>query len=114
MKKRVVITGLGVVSPIGIGIKEVTTALMEGKSGANTLTKFDTNGFTTRFACEVKNFVAENYFDKKKARRMDMFVQFAVAAAKMAVEDSKLDISKENPDRIGVIIGSGIGGLSTI
>ncbi|MBU0952082.1 MAG: beta-ketoacyl-ACP synthase II [Elusimicrobia bacterium] len=114
MKKRVVITGLGVVSPIGIGIKEVTTALMEGKSGANTLTKFDTNGFTTQFACEVKNFVAENYFDKKKARRMDMFVQFAVAAAKMAVEDSKLDVSKENPDRIGVIIGSGIGGLSTI
>ena len=114
MRKRVVITGLGVVSPIGIGLKEVTSALMEGRSGANKITKFDTTNFTTQFACEVKNFLPENYFDKKKARRMDMFVQFGVAAAKMAVEDSKLDLTKENLDRIGVVIGSGIGGLSTI
>src|SRR3989339_253321 len=114
MRKRVVITGLGVVSPICIGLKEVTSALMEGRSGANKITKFDTTNFTTQFACEVKNFLPEKYFDKKKARRMDMFVQFGVAAAKMAVEDSKLDLTKENLDRIGVVIGSGIGGLSTI
>jgi len=114
MKKKVVITGLGAVSPIGIGKEEFWKALMEGKSASETISSFDTTNFSTKFACEIKNFSPENFFDKKKARRMDRFVQFALAAAKLAVEDSKIDFSKENPERCGVIVGSGIGGLRTI
>ncbi|OQW98727.1 MAG: beta-ketoacyl-[acyl-carrier-protein] synthase II [Elusimicrobia bacterium A5] len=114
MQKKVVITGLGVVSPSGIGKEDYWKALMDGKSSAALITKFDTTNFSVKFACEVKNFNPENYIEKKKVRRMDRFVQFAVAAAKLAVEDSKLDFTKENPERCGVIVGSGIGGMQTI
>ncbi|OGS21863.1 MAG: beta-ketoacyl-[acyl-carrier-protein] synthase II [Elusimicrobia bacterium RIFOXYA2_FULL_39_19] len=114
MKKRVVITGIGAVSPIGIGIPEITISLKSGKSGASNISRFDVSAYSTRFACEIKDFVPENFIDKKKVRRMDRFTQFGVSAAKMAIEDSTLDMSKEDPSRIGVIVGSGIGGLSTI
>ncbi|MBI5574296.1 MAG: beta-ketoacyl-ACP synthase II [Elusimicrobia bacterium] len=114
MQKKVVITGLGVLSPIGIGKEDYWKALMDGKSSAALITKFDTANFSVKFGCEVKNFNPENYIEKKKVRRMDRFVQFAVAAAKLAVEDSKLDFTKENPERCGVIVGSGIGGMQTI
>ncbi len=110
-KKRVVITGMGVLSPIGIGKQEFTDALREGKSGANPITAFDASNFATKFCANVKNFVPENFIDKKKARRMARFTQMGVAAAKMAIEDSKLDLSKEDLSRIGVITGTGIGGL---
>lgn len=114
MHKKVVITGLGVVSPSGIGKEDYWKALMAGKSSAATLTHFDTTNFSSKFGCEIKNFNPENFIDKKKAKRMDRFVQFAVAAAKLAVEDSKIDFTKENPERCGVIVGSGIGGMETI
>ncbi|HAM39311.1 MAG: beta-ketoacyl-[acyl-carrier-protein] synthase II [Elusimicrobia bacterium RIFOXYC2_FULL_34_12] len=114
MYKKIVATGIGVVSPIGIGKEQFWKSLMEGSSGAGPITHFDTSEFSVHFACEVKNFNAEDYIDKKKIRRMDRFVRFAVAAAKMAVEDSQIDFTKENPERCGVIVGSGIGGLQTI
>jgi 3-oxoacyl-[acyl-carrier-protein] synthase II len=114
MHKKVVITGLGVVSPSGIGKEDYWKALMDGKSSASLITKFDTTNFSVKFACEVKNFNPENYIEKKKVRRMDRFVQFAIAAAKLAAEDAKLDFTKENPERCGVIVGSGIGGMQTI
>lgn len=110
-KKRVVITGLGVLSPIGIGKQEFVDALREGKSGANAITAFDTSNFATKFCANVKDFVPENFIDRKKARRMARFTQMGFIAAKMAVEDSKLDLSKEDLSRIGVITGTGIGGL---
>jgi len=114
MKKRVVITGVGVVSPIGIGKDNFLNALLEGKSGAGRITYFDVSSYSSQIACEVKDFNHECYVDKKKIKRTDKFVQFALAAAKMAIEDSKLDLTKEDMSRIGVIIGSGIGGVETI
>jgi len=113
-KKRVVITGIGIITPIGIGKDEFLSSIKNGKSGVGQITAFDASGFTTRIAAEVKNFVPENYIDKKKVRRMDRFCQFGFSAAKMAVEDSGIDFSKEDLTRVGVILGSGIGGLSTI
>ncbi|MDD3065413.1 MAG: beta-ketoacyl-ACP synthase II [Endomicrobiaceae bacterium] len=110
-KKKVVITGLGVLSPIGIGKQEFTDSLREGKSGANPITAFDASNFATKFCANVKNFVPENFIDKKKARRMARFTQMGFIAAKMAIEDSKLDLSKEDLSRIGVITGTGMGGL---
>ncbi|MCX7956999.1 MAG: beta-ketoacyl-ACP synthase II [Endomicrobia bacterium] len=113
-KKRIVITGMGLVSPIGIGKEEFAHSLENGISGADKITQFDASSYPTKIAAEVKNINPENYIDKKKARRMDRFCQFAFISAKMAIEDAKLDIQKEDPTRIGVIIGSGIGGISTI
>ena len=110
-KKRIVITGVGVLSPVGIGKQEFVNALKEGKSGANAITAFDASNFTTKFCASVKNFVPENFIDRKKARRMARFTQMGVIAAKMALEDSKLDLSKEDLSRIGVITGTGMGGL---
>jgi 3-oxoacyl-[acyl-carrier-protein] synthase II len=114
MKKRIVITGIGVVSPIGIGNVEFTKALKEGKSGASNIEAFDTGAHTTKFAAWVKNFSPEEFIDRKKAKRMARFTQLGMAAAKMAIEDSKLDLSKEDMSRIGVITGTGIGGLDII
>ncbi|MCS7231421.1 MAG: beta-ketoacyl-ACP synthase II [Elusimicrobiota bacterium] len=113
-KKKVVITGMGIISPIGIGKEEFTYSLRHGKSGVGRITLFDASDFPTTIAAEVKNFNPEDYIDKKKVRRMDRFCQFAVAAAKMAIEDAGLNLEKEDLSRIGVIIGSGIGGISTI
>ncbi|USG67737.1 beta-ketoacyl-ACP synthase II [Brevibacillus ruminantium] len=113
MKRRVVITGVGVVSPIGNDATTFWKNLLEGKSGISRITSFDVSDYPTQIAGEVKDFDPEAYMDKKEIRRTDRFVQFGLAAAKMAVEDAKLEITAENAERVGVYIGSGIGGLST-
>ncbi|TCS79221.1 beta-ketoacyl-ACP synthase II [Tepidibacillus fermentans] len=114
MKNRVVVTGLGVISPVGNHLNEFWNALLEGKSGIDYITQFDTTEFPVKIAGEVKNFNPEDWVDKKEAKRMDRFTLFAIAAAKMALADSGLEINENNADRIGVYIGSGIGGLKTI
>jgi 3-oxoacyl-[acyl-carrier-protein] synthase II len=114
MKKRIVITGIGAISPIGIGIKEFTKALMAGKSGVTLIESFDTSLYTTKFAASIKNFVPEHFIERKKIKRMARFTQLGFAAAKLAIEDSKLNIDKVNLSRIGVITGVGIGGLNVI
>jgi 3-oxoacyl-[acyl-carrier-protein] synthase II len=114
MKKRVVITGIGVLSPIGVGKEAYVQALREGRSGITRVTYFDPSEFSSQIAGEIKNFNPEDFIEKKKIRRMDKFVQYAVAASKMAIEDAKLDLSGEDKFRVGTIIGSGIGGIATI
>ncbi|MDR6227270.1 beta-ketoacyl-ACP synthase II [Desmospora profundinema] len=113
MAKRVVITGLGVISPIGNDIPTFWNNLIEGKSGVGPITQFDSTDFSTRIAAEVKDFNPLDHFDRREARRMDRFVQFAVVAAKQALDNSGLDMKGLDADRVGVYIGSGIGGLKT-
>lgn len=112
-KRRVVITGMGALTPIGNNLAEYWDGLITGKNGACFITKFDTTNHTTKFACEVKNFDPSTYIDKKELRRMDPYTHYALATAAMAMEDSKLDLSKINLETAGVIFGSGIGGLLT-
>jgi 3-oxoacyl-[acyl-carrier-protein] synthase II len=114
MKHRVVITGLGVVSPIGNDINTFWNNLIAGTSGVGPITSFDASEFPTRIAAEVKDFDPLNYIDKKEARRTDRFIQFAIAASKMALAHAGIDMAKEDPTRVGVYIGSGIGGLNTL
>jgi 3-oxoacyl-[acyl-carrier-protein] synthase II len=114
MRTRVVITGLGCISPLGNNFQDTWAALIAGKSGAGPITHFDASGHKTRFACEVKGFDAAALFGGKEARRMDRFCQFAVAAAQEAVEHSALSLAAENRDRIGVLVGTGIGGIGTL
>lgn len=114
MRKRVVITGLGCVSPVGNTVQETWDAIIAGKSGAGPITNFDASRHKTRFACEVKNFDAAGLLGAKEVRRMDRFTQFAVAATLEAVADANLTITDENRDRMGVLIGTGIGGIGTI
>ena len=114
MKKRVVITGLGAVTPIGIGKDEFWQALLAGKSGVGKITRFDASDYTTQIAGEVKNFDPTQYIEKKEAKRMDRCTQFAVAASKMALEDSGIDLEAEDRERIGTMIGTGIGGMDTL
>ncbi|MDP6510503.1 MAG: beta-ketoacyl-ACP synthase II [Dehalococcoidia bacterium] len=111
---RVVVTGMGVISPLGLSTQETWQGLMEGRSGVAEITHFDTSGFVTKFAAQVKGFDPTDYMDRKEARRMDRFCQFAVAAALQAIEGAGLKIGPENGNQIGVIIGSGIGGISTL
>lgn len=113
MKRRVVITGAGVISPVGNDADTFWKSLLEGKSGIDRITAFDASEYSTQIAGEVKDFNPELYMDKKDVKRTDRYVQFALAATKMAVEDAKLSITEENADRVGVYIGSGIGGLGT-
>jgi 3-oxoacyl-[acyl-carrier-protein] synthase II len=113
-KRRVVITGLGCVSPVGNTVAEAWDAIVNGKSGIATITKFDAAPFSTRFAGEVKNFNVEDYMPAKDARHMDTFIHYGMAAGMQAFEDSGLVVTDENADRIGVLIGSGIGGLPLI
>ena len=113
MKRRVVITGVGAITPIGIGKDEFWNNLVAGKSGVGPITQFDASEYGTRIAGEVKDFDFSKYGDKKEGKRMDRVTQFAVAAAKMAVEDAKLDIESIDPVRAGVCVGSGIGGMHT-
>lgn len=113
-KKRVVITGLGVVSPIGIGKAAFLESIKIGRSGAGKVSYFDVSTYPCHIDAEVKGFQADQFMDRKKIKRMDPFARFAMAAARMAVEDSGIDFTKENPERCGVIVGSGIGGLQTI
>jgi len=111
--KRVVVTGLGALTPIGNTVDEYWNALVNGVSGAAPITHFDATHFKTRFACEVKNFVPTDFLDRKEARKMDKFTQYAMVASQEALDDSGLDLDKEDRDRIGVIWGAGIGGLET-
>lgn len=114
-RRRVVVTGMGVVSPVGIGVDAFWNALLSGKSGVTPITEFDATDFPVKIAGEVKDFDPVKYVgDKKTVRHMDRNAQFAVAAAKMAVEDAKLDMSVEDPNRVGTIIGTGIGGIKTM
>ncbi|MBP2072520.1 MAG: 3-oxoacyl-[acyl-carrier-protein] synthase [Thermoanaerobacterium sp.] len=111
---RVVITGIGAITPIGNNIDELWDSLINGRSGIDKVTRFDVSSYPTKLAAEVKNFEPTEYIDKKEAKRMDRFTQFALSSAKMALIDSGLDLEKEDLDRIGVIYGSGIGGIETL
>jgi 3-oxoacyl-[acyl-carrier-protein] synthase II len=113
-KKRIVITGLGAVTPLGIGKQTYWEALIAGKSGIGPITLFDSTGFDVKIAAEVKGFNPGDYMDTKEARRMDRFAQFGVAGAKLALEDAAFTIDDSNAERVGVIIGSGIGGLQSL
>ena len=114
MSKRVVITGVGAVTPIGIGKDEFWNNLIAGKSGIGLITRFDTTDFTSKIAGEVKDFDYTQYVDKKEGKRMDRFVHYAIAASKMAIADAELDLDKVDRDRIGTCIGTGIGGVETL
>ena len=111
--KRVVVTGLGALTPIGNNLQEYWEGLINGKSGAAPITYYDTEKHKTKFACEVKNFNVEEFIDKKEARRMDKFAQYAIVASDEAIKDSGLELEKINKYRVGVIWGAGIGGLET-
>ncbi|KAF1045062.1 MAG: 3-oxoacyl-[acyl-carrier-protein] synthase 2 [Herbaspirillum frisingense] len=113
-ERRVVITGLGCISPVGNNVADTWSAIKEGKSGIATVTKFDASPFTTHFAGEVKGFNIEDYIPAKEARHMDTFIHFGMAAGIQAIQDSGLTVTDENAERIGVMIGSGIGGLPLI
>lgn len=113
MKRRVVITGMGVVSALGMGVDQFWNSIKEGKSGISTVERFDVTDYPTKVAAEIKDFEPTAYIDKKEAKRMDRFTQFAMAAAKMAVEHSGINFENMDRFRAGVIIGSGIGGIDT-
>lgn len=113
-KNRVVVTGLGCVTPIGIGKDTFWQALIEGKSGIDRITRFDPADYATQIAGEVKDFDVSQFIDKKEAKRMDRFTQFAVASAKMAIEDANLNLEEADRQRIGTVIGTGIGGMGTL
>ena len=113
MDRRVVITGYGLVTPLGIGSKEPWERLVKGESGIDFITRFDTTTMKSKIAGEVKNFEPKDYIDPKDAKRMDLFTQFAMAAAKLAMEMSGLEVTEENAGRIGVLVGAGLGGLET-
>ncbi len=112
--RRVVVTGVGLVSPLGIGTPETWQGLVAGRSGAGHITRFDASDFSSRIACEVKGFDPLDYADRRDARKMDTFIQYALAASLFAAEDAGLEPPVENADRVGVIISSGIGGFETI
>jgi 3-oxoacyl-[acyl-carrier-protein] synthase II len=111
--KRVVVTGLGALTPIGNNISEYWDGLKNGRSGSAPITYFDTEKFKTKFACELKNFVATDHFDRKEARKLDRFAQYALVASDEAIKDANLDLEKIDKFRVGVIWGAGIGGLET-
>jgi len=113
-KRRVVVTGIGMISPLGIGNDATWQGLIEGRSGIGRITKFDPSAFACQIAGEVRGFEPEKWIEKKEVKKSDTFIHFAVAAAQMAVDDSGLDMKAEDGDRVGVVIGSGIGGLPLI
>ncbi|PLX90742.1 MAG: beta-ketoacyl-[acyl-carrier-protein] synthase II [Desulfuromonas sp.] len=112
--RRVVVTGVGVVSSLGTGVDKNWDALMAGQSGIDRISKFDPSDLPTQIAGEVKDFNAEDYIDKKEIKKMDLFIQYGLAASEMALNDSGLEITEENAERVGVLVGSGLGGLPTI
>ena len=114
MNKRVVVTGLGMVSPLGIGVNENWEAICQGKSGIGPVTRFDITDFPSKIAGEVKGFNPEDFIDKKETKKMDIFIHYALASGMMALKDSGLIIDESNADRVGVLVGAGLGGLSTI
>ena len=113
MKKRVVVTGIGAVTPIGLTVEEFWSSLVDGKSGVDYITYFDTENFDTKFAAELKGFDPLNYMDRKLSQRTDPFTQYALAATDMAIVDSEINLDKIDKDRVGVVYGSGIGGMWT-
>ncbi len=113
-KQRVVVTGIGLVTPLGIGLEETWTAACQGRSAVRRITRFDPTDFPSQIAAEIQDFVPTDYVDKKDVKKMDTFIQYAVAASRMAVDDAQFSISSQNADRTGVIIGSGIGGIQGI
>ena len=114
MKRRVVVTGIGLVTPCGIGTDNVWNNILSGKSGIGPITRFNTDRFDTKFAGEVKDFNPEDYVQPKEVKKMDLFIHYALAAAHIAVKDAGLDMGKEDPERVGVVVGTGLGGLPTI
>jgi 3-oxoacyl-[acyl-carrier-protein] synthase II len=114
VEKRVVVTGLGLVTPVGIGVAETWSALCAGRSGVGPITRFDASAYKTQIAAEVKGFKAEDFLPKKQAKRTERFIAYAVAAARMAIEDSGLKIDSRNEDRVGVLTGCGLGGLDIL
>ncbi len=114
LKRRVVVTGVGLVTPLGVGIENVWSAILDGQSGIGPLTRFDTSKHESRIAGEVKGFKADEYVAPKEIKKMDLFIQYALGASKIALDDSGLDMSKEDGERIGVVVGTGLGGLPTI
>jgi 3-oxoacyl-[acyl-carrier-protein] synthase II len=114
LERRVVVTGIGLVTPLGIGVKETWSALIAGKSGVGEITRFDTTDYATKIAAEVKGFNAEDFMPKKDAKRMETFIAYAVAATRMAIDDSGLKIDSSNGHRVGVITGCGLGGLNML
>lgn len=113
-KRRVVVTGMGMVSPLGLDVKSSWEALLQGKSGVGYITHFDAKDYPVRIAAEVKGFDPANYIEPKEIKKMDRFIHFAIAATEMAIQDSGLKINSHNSERIGIVIGSGMGGLPTI
>ncbi len=111
---RVMVTGMGIISPLGLDVETTWDGIVNGRSGVDLITAFDTEGYDTHFAAEVKGFDPENYLDRKEARRMDRFAQFAAVAAQQACRQASLETGSVDPYRVGVIIGSGIGGISTL
>jgi len=112
--RRVVVTGIGVVSPLGTGVEKNWSAITSGQSGVGLISRFDASELPTQIAGEVTDFNAEEYIDKKEIKKMDLFIQYGLAAATMALEDSGLEINDENAERVGVLVGSGLGGLPAI
>ena len=113
-RRRVVVTGMGVVCPVGIGLEEAWKALVAGRSGIGPITQFDASTYPTRIAGEVRGFEPERWMEKREVRRNDRFIQFGLAASAMAIADAGLDMSREEAERVGCIIGAGIGGLATL
>ena len=114
MKRRVVVTGLGAITPLGIGVERSWQSLCQGKSGIGTITRFDATDFGTRIAGEVRDFNPQDFMDRKLVQRTDRFIQFALAATRMALEDSKLTPNPSNTDRVGVAIGTALGGMESL
>jgi 3-oxoacyl-[acyl-carrier-protein] synthase II len=113
-KRRVVVTGIGMISPLGVGNEPTWQGLIEGRSGIGLITKFDASAYPCRIAGEVRGFNAEDFIEKKEVKKSDTFIHYAVAASQMALDDAKLEMKNEDSDRVGVVIGSGIGGLPLI
>jgi 3-oxoacyl-[acyl-carrier-protein] synthase II len=114
MKRRVVVTGLGLITPLGTGIQKTWEGICKGASGIDRITTFDTSESPVQIAGEVKDFNAEDFIERKEIKKMDVFIQYALSAGSMAIEDAGLKITEENADRVGVIVGAGIGGIQTI
>jgi 3-oxoacyl-[acyl-carrier-protein] synthase II len=112
--RRVVVTGIGIVSPLGTGIEKNWQALAEGRSGIDRITRFDASDLPSQIAGEVRDFNAEDYIEKKEIKKMDLFIQYSLGAADLALKDSGFEITEENAERVGVLVGAGLGGLPTI
>ncbi|HME43516.1 MAG TPA: beta-ketoacyl-ACP synthase II [Syntrophorhabdales bacterium] len=114
MKRRVVVTGMGLVTPLGTGLDNVWDQILQGRSGIAPITRFDVSRHETKIAGEVKNFNPEDYVPHKEVKKMDLFIHYALGAAQVAINEAKLDMTKEQSDRVGVVVGTGLGGLPTI